>query len=65
MGSLHHAHATTTVRVRKDIQDSSATIAVLATRYHINPKTVGGQVFLNSSSKCNTFSNKWDEEIVE
>ncbi len=40
MGSLHHAHATTTVRVRKEIQDSSATIAVLAARYHINPKTV-------------------------
>ncbi len=22
-------------------------------------------MFLNSSSKCNSFSNKWDEEIVE
>lgn len=40
MGNLHHANATTTVRVRKEIQHSSATIATLAARYHINPKTV-------------------------
>ena len=40
MGSLHHAHATTTVRVRKDKQNPSATLAFLAARSHINPKTV-------------------------
>ncbi|MDA0739113.1 MAG: hypothetical protein O2999_08185 [Nitrospirae bacterium] len=40
MGSLHHAHATTMGRVRKEIQDSSETLAVLAARYPINPKTV-------------------------
>lgn len=40
MGSLHHANATTTVKIRKEIRNSEQSVAVLAERYHINPKTV-------------------------
>jgi len=32
MGNIHHAHAKTTVRIRKEIQDSKETIAALAER---------------------------------
>ena len=40
MGSVHHANAKTTVRVRKEIQESKESIAKLAMRYNLNPKTV-------------------------
>ena len=33
MGSVHHANAKTTVRVRKEIQESKESIAKLAKRY--------------------------------
>jgi transposase InsO family protein len=40
MGSVLHAQAKTTERVRKEIQASRESIAKLARRYSINPKTV-------------------------
>ncbi len=40
MGHVYPAHAKTTARIRKDIQDSSETIARLAHRLSLNPKTV-------------------------
>ena len=40
MGSLHHANAKTTTRIRKEIQESKETIAALAQRLSLNPKTV-------------------------
>ena len=40
MGSVYHANAKTTVRIRKEIQESKESIATLAERYHLNPKTV-------------------------
>ena len=35
MDNVHHADATTTVRIRKEIQDSPEPTTVLAARYHI------------------------------
>ena len=40
MANKLHGRATTTPAIRKIIQESKDTIAVLAERYHINPKTV-------------------------
>ncbi len=40
MANKLHGRATTTPAIRKKIQESNDTIAVLAERYHINPKTV-------------------------
>ena len=40
MGSLYHANAKTTARIRKEIQDSKETIGQLADRLSLNPKTV-------------------------
>ena len=40
MATKLHGRATTTPAIRKIIQESKDTIAVLAERYHINPKTV-------------------------
>jgi transposase-like protein len=40
MGSIHHANAKTTAKVRKEIQESSESIAALAKRLSLNPKTV-------------------------
>lgn len=40
MGSIHHANAKTTARIRKEIQESPESIAVLAKRLSLNPKTV-------------------------
>jgi transposase-like protein len=40
MVSIHHANAKTTVRVRKEIQESQETIAQLAERLSVNPKTI-------------------------
>jgi len=40
MGNIHHANAKTTVRIREEIQKSSETIAKLAERLSLNPKTV-------------------------
>lgn len=40
MASILHGNATTTPRVRKEIQDSTESIAKLAKRYGINEKTV-------------------------
>ena len=40
MSNKIHGRATTTPAIRKIIQESKETIAVLAERYHINPKTV-------------------------
>ena len=40
MGSILHGNATTTPRVRKEIQESTESIAKLAKRYGINEKTV-------------------------
>lgn len=40
MGQVLHGCARTTEAVRRAIQDSQASLNVLATRYGINPKTV-------------------------
>ena len=40
MGSILHANAKTTPRIRTEIQKSTASIAVLAKHYNLNPKTV-------------------------
>lgn len=40
MGNIHHANAKTTVRIRKEIQESTESIAKLAVRYQLNPKTI-------------------------
>jgi len=40
MGSIQHANAKTTPRIRKEIQASNETVAVLAKRLSLNPKTV-------------------------
>ena len=40
MVSILHANAKTTPRVRKEIQESQESIAALAKRLHLNPKTV-------------------------
>ncbi len=40
MGSLHHANAKTTTAVRTEIQNSEESIAALAARLSLNPKTV-------------------------
>ena len=40
MGNLYHANAKTTARIRKEIQDSPETVARLAQRLSLNPKTV-------------------------
>ena len=40
MGQLLHGCARTTEAVRRTIQRSSDSLAVLAERYHLNPKTV-------------------------
>jgi hypothetical protein len=40
MVSLPHANARTTPRIRKEIQDSEESIATLAARLSLNPKTV-------------------------
>jgi hypothetical protein len=40
MGNLHHANAKTTVRIRKEIQASTESIAKLAARHQLNPKTI-------------------------
>ena len=40
MGNIQHANAKTTPRIRKEIQESSETIAELAARLSLNPKTV-------------------------
>lgn len=41
MGQVLHGSATTTEAVRRAIQDSQESLRVLASRYGINPKTVG------------------------
>ena len=40
MGSILHANAKTTPRIRKEIQNATASIAVLAKHYNLNPKTI-------------------------
>lgn len=40
MASILHGNATTTPRIRKEIQDSKKSIAKLANQFGINPKTV-------------------------
>jgi hypothetical protein len=40
MGNTLHANAKTTPRIRQEIQNSSASIAVLAKHYKLNPKTI-------------------------
>ncbi len=40
MGNIYHANAKTTTRIRKEIQTSQETIAQLAERLSLNPKTV-------------------------
>ncbi len=40
MESIYHQNATTTHRIRKEIQDSEESIAALAKRISLNPKTV-------------------------
>jgi hypothetical protein len=40
MADIHHANARTTRRIRKEIQESTESIAKLAVRYNLNPKTV-------------------------
>lgn len=40
MGSILHANAKTTPRIREEIQNSKESILVLAKRYNLNPKTI-------------------------
>jgi len=40
MGNILHSNAKTTPAIRKEIQESKSSIAVLAKRYNLNPKTV-------------------------
>jgi len=40
MGNIHHSNAKTTVRIRKELQNSSESIYQLADRYSLNWKTV-------------------------
>ena len=40
MGNLLHPNATTTPRIRKEIQESTETVAALAKKYNVNPKTI-------------------------
>jgi len=40
MGSILHANAKTTPRVREEMQNSKESILALAERYNLNPKTV-------------------------
>jgi len=40
MGNLLHTNAKTTPIIRKEIQDSCESIAKLAIKYNLNPKTV-------------------------
>jgi hypothetical protein len=40
MGNILHANAKTTPRIRKEIQNATASIAALAKHYKLNPKTV-------------------------
>ena len=40
MGNLYHANDKTTTRIRNEIQDSEETLAQLARRLSLNPKTV-------------------------
>ena len=40
MGSIHHSNAKTTARIRKEIQESNESIAALAKRLSLNPKTI-------------------------
>ena len=40
MGNIQHANAKITPRIRKEIQESKETIAELAVRLSLNPKTV-------------------------
>jgi len=40
MGNIQHSNAKTTPRIRKEIQESNETIAELAARLSLNPKTV-------------------------
>ncbi len=40
MGSILHGNATTTPRIRKEIQDAQESLATLADGYNINEKTL-------------------------
>ena len=40
MGSILHANAKTTPRIREEIKNANASIAALAKHYNLNPKTV-------------------------
>ncbi|MBL8639922.1 MAG: hypothetical protein JNK24_06155 [Alphaproteobacteria bacterium] len=40
MANIYHANARTTSRVRQEIQDSQESIAALAARLNLNPKTI-------------------------
>ncbi len=40
MGNILHANAKTTPRIRKEIQESKESIAKLAIKYNLNPKTI-------------------------
>jgi hypothetical protein len=40
MGQILHKRATTTHAIRAELQRSEATVAELAKRYNLNPKTV-------------------------
>ncbi|NYT27699.1 MAG: hypothetical protein H0A76_07245 [Candidatus Thiodubiliella endoseptemdiera] len=40
MGNILHANAKTTPRIKTEIQNATASIAVLAERYKLNPKTI-------------------------
>ena len=50
MGQVLHGRATTTKRIRKEIQASSESIMMLAIRYHLNPKTVAKWKKRNTTS---------------
>jgi transposase-like protein len=40
MGNILHPNAKTTIRVRKEIQESYESILKLAKKYSLNPKTI-------------------------
>ena len=40
MGNILHLNAKTTIRIRKEIQESKESVLKLAKKYNLNPKTI-------------------------
>ena len=71
MGQILHARATTTPRIREEIQNSSQSIIKLAKLYNLNPKTVDkwkkrkySNDLPTKPSKLETVLSSKDEQII-